>query len=121
MEEIFIVILEKIFAGLSVIIVADLLQLPPVRGKLVFSQFSDKDSMKHLFGLQLWHLCKFAELTEVVSENDKMLIDLLNNVRVVNIDDDVIKLLKVRFIMNPMKTIQKMPCIRMQRRNQLWK
>ena len=28
--------------------VADLLQLPPVKRKLLFSQFSDKDSMKHL-------------------------------------------------------------------------
>ena len=30
---------EKAFAGLSVITVADLLQLPPVRGKLYFSIF----------------------------------------------------------------------------------
>ena len=54
--EIFTVIHEKAFTGLSVVTVADLLQLPPVRGKLIFSQFSDKDSMKHLLGLQLWHL-----------------------------------------------------------------
>ena len=46
--------------------VADLLQLPLVREKLIFSQFSDKDSMKHLLGLQLWHLFKYEELTEVV-------------------------------------------------------
>ena len=38
---------------LSVVTVADLLQLPPVRGKIIFFQFSDKDSMKHLLGLQL--------------------------------------------------------------------
>ena len=66
--EIFIMIPEKAFAGLSVMIVVDLLQLPPVRGNLVFSQFSDKDSMKHLLGLQLWHLSKYAELTEVVRQ-----------------------------------------------------
>ena len=42
---------EKAFAGLSLMTVADLLQLPPVRGKPIFSQFSDKDSMKHLLGL----------------------------------------------------------------------
>ena len=46
--EIFMMVPEKVFAGLSIVTVADLLQLPPVRGKLIFSQFSDKDSMKHL-------------------------------------------------------------------------
>ena len=44
---------EKAFAGLLVMTVADLLQLPLVRGKRIFSQFSEKDSMKHLLGLQL--------------------------------------------------------------------
>ena len=43
--------------------VADLLQLLPVRGKLLFSQFCNKDNTKHLLGLQLWHLFKYAELT----------------------------------------------------------
>ena len=34
--EIFMMVPEKVFAGLSVVTVADLLQLPPVRGKLIF-------------------------------------------------------------------------------------
>ena len=34
--EIFMTICEKAFAGLSVTTVADLLQLPPVRGKLIY-------------------------------------------------------------------------------------
>ena len=34
--------------------------------------------MKHLLGLQLWHLFKYAELTEVVKQNDKLFIELLN-------------------------------------------
>ena len=49
--EIFAMIPQEAFAGLSVMTVADLLQLPPVRGKLIFSQFCDKDSMKYLLGL----------------------------------------------------------------------
>ena len=32
------------------------LQLPPVKGKHIFSQFSDNDNIKHLLGLQSWHL-----------------------------------------------------------------
>ena len=51
--EIFMTIPGKAFAGLSVMAVADLLQLPPAKGRLIFPQFSDKDSMKRLLGLQL--------------------------------------------------------------------
>ena len=89
-------ILEKAFAGLLIITVTDLLQLPLIRAKLIFSHFCDKDSMKHLLDLQLWHLFKYAESTEVVRQNDKLFVDLLNKVRVGNIDDDVGNLLKAR-------------------------
>ena len=36
---------EKAFTCLSDMTVADLLQLPPVEGKLIVSQFSDKDGI----------------------------------------------------------------------------
>ena len=52
-------ITEVTFAGISIMTVANLLQLPPVREKLTFSQFSDKKTMKHLLGLQLWHLFEY--------------------------------------------------------------
>ena len=54
--------------------------------------------MKYLLGLWLWHLSKYAELNEVVIQNDKLFIDLLNQVRVGNIDDDVGNIFKARFI-----------------------
>ena len=54
---------ETTFAGLSVMPVADLLQL-----------LSDKDSMKHLLGLQLQNLFKYAQLTEVVRQIYKLFI-----------------------------------------------
>ena len=34
--------------------------------------------MKHLLGMQLWYLFKYAVLLEVVRQNDKLFIDLLN-------------------------------------------
>ena len=74
---------------------------PPAGGKLKFSQFSDNDSMKHLLSLQLWQLFKYEDLTEVVRQNDKLFIDLLNKVWVGNIDDDVKNLLKTRFTSEP--------------------
>ena len=46
--EIFTMIPEKVFANLSLMTVVDFIQLPPVRGKVKFSQFSDKASMKYL-------------------------------------------------------------------------
>ena len=54
--------------------------------------------MKYLLGLWLLHLSKYAELNEVVIQNDKLFIDLLNQVRVGNIDGDVGNILKARFI-----------------------
>ena len=56
---------EKAFTGLCMT-VSNFPQLPPVRVKVIFSQFLDNDRMKHLSDLQLWHLFKYAELTEVV-------------------------------------------------------
>ena len=44
-----------------------------LKGKLIFSQFSDKDTMEHLLGFNSWHLSKYAELTEVVRLNEKCL------------------------------------------------
>ena len=61
---------EKAFVGLSIMTIADLLQLPPIRGKLIFFQFSGKDSTKNWLSLQLQYLFKYAELTEVVRQKD---------------------------------------------------
>ena len=58
--------------------------------------------MKHILGLQLWHLFKHAQLTKVAKQNVKLFIDLLNKVR---IDDDVEKLLHARFIHESDETI----------------
>ena len=76
--------------------VTDLLQLPPVRGKPIFSPFSDKDRLGHLLGLKLWYLLTYAGLTDVVRQNDQLFLSLLNTARVDN-NDDVEKLINARF------------------------
>ena len=57
----FMMIPEKAFAGFWVMTVAYLLQLT----KFIFSQFSDKDSMKNLLGWQLWRLIKYVEMQKL--------------------------------------------------------
>ena len=54
--------------------------------------------MKYLLVLQLWYLFKYPESTEVVRQKYKLFMDLLNKVRVGNINADVEKLFKARFI-----------------------
>ena len=61
----------------TILIKNDFLQLPTVRGKLKFSRFSDKYSMKHLSGLKLWLLFKHEELTKIITENGKLFTDLI--------------------------------------------
>ena len=85
------------FAGLSMITIGDFLQLPPVKGRFIFSQSSS--SMNQLLSLQLWHLFKYAELTEIVRQSDLMFQNLLNNVRIGEIDEQNENLLKSKFIL----------------------
>ena len=87
---------DKSIAGILVMTVANLLQLSSFRKKII--RVPGKDSIKRLLGLQLWNLSKYAELSEVLRQNDKLFVDLLNKFQVGNIDDDVEKLLKAKFI-----------------------
>ena len=54
--------------------------------------------MKGLVELQLQRFFKYAELTEVIRQNDKLFVELFYKFRVRNIDEDLEELLKLRFI-----------------------
>ena len=87
------------FAVLTVILVGDLLHLSPVMGKPVYVTVDGCDSLERLLALNLWHMFQFAELIEVMRQRgDAKFIDLLNKIRVGNIDEDVQKQIRERFI-----------------------
>ena len=69
---------SKPFAGLTIILVGDLYQLPPVMQKPIYAEFSND-----LYNIYpLWRNFQMCELTEVMRQRgDTILIDLLNNVR----------------------------------------
>ena len=72
------VIPEKAFAGLTVMTIAYLLQLP--QNYLNFLSFLVKYNIKHLLGLQLGHLFEYAKLAKVVRQINRLFIVLLNKV-----------------------------------------
>ena len=86
---------HKLFAGITVILVGDLYQLPQVLQKPVYAEFYDE--LYNIF--PLWRNFQMCELTEVMRQRgDSILIDLLNNVRVgrLSLEDEV--LLRSRFV-----------------------
>ena len=76
----------------------DLLQLPPVKGQYIFSQFTNSSKRNQLLSLQLWHLFKYAKLTEVVRQKDSVFINLLNSIPIGEVEEEVENLLRSRFI-----------------------
>ena len=88
---------HKPFAGISVVLVGDLYQLPPVLQRPVYAEFHNE-----LLNIsRLWRNFKMCELSEVMRQKgDSTLIDLLNNVRlgIVTCQDE--QLLKSKFIEN---------------------
>ena len=86
---------DKPFAGLTIIVVGDFYQLPPVLQRPVFADYYDE-----IFNIyHLWKVFKMCELTEVMRQRgDTRLINLLNNVRVGKLTESDKDLLKSRFI-----------------------
>ena len=84
---------DKRFANLSIVVVGDLLQLPPIKQRQVFSLFDNE----FLNICHPWYWFKCCELTECMrQQDDQQFINLLNAVRVGVLSDEHIDLLKTR-------------------------
>ena len=85
------------FAGKYFLVCENLCQLPLVRAKPVFT-FNDTATVQTFISMDLW--CKFwlPELEQVIRQDDKVFIDMLNKGRVGEIDQNVEDVIKSRFI-----------------------
>ena len=78
LKEIFATSDSQLFAGLSVIALDDLYQLPPIQRKPVFEDY--KNDALNLY--HPWHVFKMIELTEIMRQkDDQPFIEQLNRFR----------------------------------------
>jgi len=95
LKEIFGTPSSQMFAGLSLLVLGDLHQLPPIRRKPVFEQF--RNPMHNL--CHPWLLFSLIELTEIMRQKDaKSFVDLLNRFRTASQTKDDIDTINTRFI-----------------------
>ena len=83
------------FANLSILLVGDLLQLPPIKAPQIF------DSYNNGFGdfLNSWSLFVMAELTEVMRQKgDGNFVNILNDIHIGKNSEDNVKQLQMRKI-----------------------
>ena len=70
---------DKFFAGKTVLVIGDLLQLPAVKSCFVFAPF--KGPLGDMFSL--WELFQMRELIEDMRQKgDQIFIEILNNIRI---------------------------------------
>jgi len=79
LKEIFGTSSSKLFAGISIIVVGDLHQLPPIQQKPIFCRYDNNAyNLSHP-----WHEFKMIELVEIMRQkDDQPFIELLNRLRV---------------------------------------
>ena len=88
---------ELAFGGISIIFSGDFHQLPPIKAAQIFALYHGDDAMQNID--PLWRMFQMAELDEVMRQKgDNILIDLLNKVRIGELDVDSENILKSRFI-----------------------
>ena len=80
-----------LFAGISIIVVGDLCQLPPIRKRFIFDSYKNE-----IYNLcHPWRLFKMIELIQIMRQkNDQAFIELLNRVRTATQTEDDMKIIQ---------------------------
>ena len=97
LNEIFSPTQDVSFGGKAIFVCADLNQLPSVNAKPVFT-FNVTETMEGFISMGLWNKFKLAERDQVMRQGDDMFVNLLNKIRKGEIDQDVERIIKLRFI-----------------------
>ena len=95
LKEIFGTPSSLLFAGMSIIVVGDLCQLPPIRKRFIFDEY--KNDLLNL--IHPWKVFKMIELTQIMRQkDDQSFVQLLNRVRTATQTEDDINIIKSRCI-----------------------
>ena len=95
LKEIFGTPSSLLFAGISIIVVGDLCQLPPIRKRFIFDEY--KNDLLNL--MHPWKVFKMVELTQIMRQkNDQLFIQLLNRVRTATQTEDDMNIINSRCI-----------------------
>ena len=90
--------INKIFGGVSVLLVGDLKQLPPVMDKYVFENSSTSKTTV-LVESPLWEIFVDYELTEIMRQNDELaFIEALNNLSIGQMTEENVRLIESRIV-----------------------
>ena len=95
LQEIFCTPDSLLFAGLSVVVVGDFYQLPPVRERMIFAPYK-----KDIYNLcHPWDQFKMIELNQIMRQcGDQLFKEILNRVRTADITDEDARVLSSREI-----------------------
>ena len=95
LKEIFGTSSSNLFAGISIVAVGDLYQLPPIKKKAVFDSYKiESHNLCHP-----WGVFRMIELTEIMRQkNDKAFTELLDRIRTASHTEDDIKVIQSRCI-----------------------
>ena len=96
LKEIFGTPSSLLFAGISIIVVGDLCQLPPIRRRLIFETYkNDTHNLYHP-----WKVFKMIELDKIMRQkDDQAFIELLNRVRIAKQTEDDITVIQSRSVL----------------------
>ena len=95
LQEIFCTPDSLLFAGLTVVVVGDFYQLPPVRERMIFAPYK-----KDIYNLcHPWDQFKMIELNQIMRQcGDQLFTEILNRVRTADTTDEDARVLSSREI-----------------------